>query len=53
MAAEPLVCDVVDMAFDENYRLWVCELISYNESPTRSRGRALAIATASNPADEE
>ncbi|NUQ62091.1 MAG: HEAT repeat domain-containing protein [Pirellulales bacterium] len=39
VAAEPLVCDVVDMAFDENYRLWVCELISYNESPARSRGR--------------
>lgn len=32
VAAEPLVRDVVDMAFDENGRLYVVELITYAEN---------------------
>ena len=33
VVAEPLVKDVVDMCFDENGRMYVCELMTYAEKP--------------------
>ncbi len=37
VAAEPLTADPVDMAFDENGRLWVVELYNYTEDDTRKK----------------
>ena len=34
VAAEPLICDSIDMAFDENGRMYVVEMIPYAEGGT-------------------
>ncbi len=39
VAAEPLVRDPVDLAFDENGRLYVAELITYSEARATKAGR--------------
>ncbi len=38
VAAEPLVCDPVDVAFDENGRMYVAEIIPYAEGNTSQFG---------------
>ncbi|MFH1924839.1 MAG: PVC-type heme-binding CxxCH protein [Planctomycetota bacterium] len=48
VACEPMVADVVDMCFDENGRMYVCELMSYAENPPRDRGRVLRLEDADN-----
>lgn len=39
VAAEPMVCDPVDIAFDENGYLFVVEMITYSEAGDSLRGR--------------
>lgn len=43
VAAEPLVCDPVDLAFDENGRLFVVEMITYSERGHTKTGRVSVL----------
>ena len=48
VAAEPLVADPVDMAFDENGRLYVCEYIGYSENDQHKPGRVVILDDTDN-----
>ncbi len=39
VASEPLICDPVDIAFDEHGRMFVCELITYSQRRATKTGR--------------
>jgi putative membrane-bound dehydrogenase-like protein len=39
VASEPLICDPVDIAFDEHGQMFVCELITYSERRATKLGR--------------
>ena len=48
VAAEPLVCDPVDLAFDENGRLYVSEYIGYSENDEHAPGRIALLEDTDN-----
>ncbi len=48
VAAEPLVFDPVDMAFDENGRMYVAEYIGYSENDAHKPGRIALLEDTNN-----
>ena len=46
VASEPMIADAVDMAFDENGRLFVAELITYSERADEKVGRITMLEDA-------